>query len=117
MGIDSFVTLDNGTKFHHPRPYKTTKEKLAYLNRKLTLKQRNSNNRRKVRGNISKTYEKIANIREDFQHKLSKKLITDNNIMAYFRMLRNSLRKDSPFFLESGVSFVDRLLLIKFITF
>ena len=81
MGIDSFVTLDDGTKFHHPRPYKTAKEKLAYLNRKLALKQRGSNNRQRVRESISRAYDRISNIREDFQHKLSKQIVTDNDVI------------------------------------
>ena len=42
LGITNFITADDGTKFHHPRPYKTAKEKLAYLNRKLAAKQRGS---------------------------------------------------------------------------
>jgi len=69
--------LDDGTKLHHPKPYKTAKEKLAYQQRKLALKQKGSNNRNKQKKLIGKTYQKITNIREDFQHNLSKKLIRD----------------------------------------
>jgi putative transposase len=81
LGLDSFATLDDGTKFHHPKPYKTAKEKLAYLNKKLALKQKGSNNRKKVKASLSKAYEKVNNIRNDFQHKLSKKLVIDNDVV------------------------------------
>ena len=77
LGLISFATLDDGTLFHHPKPYKTAKEKLAYQQRKLALKQKGSNNRNKQKKLIGKTYQKITNIREDFQHNLSKKLIRD----------------------------------------
>ncbi len=79
LGLDSFATLDDGTKFHHPKPYKTAKEKLAYWNRKLALKQRGSKNRQKVKSSLEKTYDKISNIRDDFQHKLSKQLVKEND--------------------------------------
>lgn len=69
--------MDDGIKFHHPKPYKTAKEKLAYQQRKLAIKQKGSNNRNKQKKLIVKTYQKITNIREDFQHKLSKKLVRD----------------------------------------
>ena len=75
LGLISFATLDDGTKFHHPKPYKTAKEKLAYQQRKLALKQKGSNNRDKQKKLIGKTYQKITNIREDFQHKLANNLL------------------------------------------
>ena len=81
LGIKDFITTDDGTKFHHPKPYKTSKEKLAYLNRKLALKKRGSNNREKVKKQISKAYDKISNIRDDFQHKLANKIIKENDVI------------------------------------
>lgn len=82
LGIKNFATLDDGTQFHHPKPYKTAKEKLAFLQRKLETKKRlttksNSNNIKKAKRAISNLHEKIVNIRDDFQHKLALKLVTD----------------------------------------
>ena len=79
FGLNSFITTDDGTKFHHPKPYKTAKEKLAYLQRKLAAKQRGSNNRRKAKLSLQKASEKVSNIRNDFQHKLSKQIIKQND--------------------------------------
>ena len=42
LGLDSLYDSDDGTQFHHPKPYKTAKERLAYLNQKLALKQKGS---------------------------------------------------------------------------
>jgi putative transposase len=97
MGINSFVTLDDGTKFHHPKPYKTAKEKLAFLNRKLALKQRGSNNRQRVKIRLSKAYDKISNIREDFQHKLSKQLVTDNDTIIIEKLNIKSMLEAKGF--------------------
>lgn len=77
VGLTSFVTLDDGTKYHHPRPYKTSKEKLAYKQRRLALKKRGSNNAKKAKLAVAKQHRKIVNIREDFQHKLSNKLVKE----------------------------------------
>jgi putative transposase len=79
LGINTFITTDDGSKFHHPKAYKTAKEKLAYLNRKLALKQKNSNNRKRAKLAIQRAYEKVSNIRADFQHKLSKQIVSEND--------------------------------------
>lgn len=81
LGIETFATQDDGVKHHHPKPYKTSLEKLKYHQRKLELKKKGSNNRKKQKKIISKIHEKISNIREDFQHKLVNKLIEENDII------------------------------------
>lgn len=77
LGIESFVTLDDGKKFHHPRSFKTSKEHLADKQRKLALKKRGSNNHLKAKLVVAKQHEKIKNQRHDFQHKLSINLIKE----------------------------------------
>jgi len=79
LGIKTFVTLDNGKTYKHPKPYKTSKERLTYLNRKLSKKKFGSNNRKKFKKTLSKAHERVSNIREDFQHKLSKEIIDNND--------------------------------------
>ena len=81
LGLKDFITTDDGMKFHHPKPYKTAKEKLAFLNRKLALKKRGSNNRTKAKRSLVRAYEKISNIRDDFQHKLANKIIRENDVI------------------------------------
>jgi putative transposase len=77
LGLNSFITADDGTKFHHPKPYKTAKEKLAFLNQKLARKLKGSNNRKSVQKQLAKAYEKVSNIRHDFLHKAA-------NLRAYY---------------------------------
>jgi len=81
LGLNSFVCLDDGTKFHHPKPYKTSLEKLKFKQRFLEKKKRGSNNRKRAALSIAKCHEKIKNQRSDFQHKLSNKLIRDNDVI------------------------------------
>ena len=44
LGITPFATLDNGITYNSPKPYKTAKEKLAYLQRKLANKKKLNKN-------------------------------------------------------------------------
>jgi len=81
LGLNSFITTDDGTEFHHPKPYKTAKELLAYRNRKLATKQRGSKNRQKAKSLLAKAYEKITNIRQDFLHKTAKQLVVENDVI------------------------------------
>src|ERR1700723_1151052 len=79
LGLNSFITTDNGTKFHHPKPYKTSREKLAYLNRSLAAKQRGSKNRKRAKLALARAHEQVENIRNDFLHKVAKQLLVEND--------------------------------------
>ena len=79
LGINSFITLDDGKQFHHPKPYKTSKEKLAFLNKKLARKKAGPNNRKNVLIALRRENERTRNIREDFQRKIAKQLIVEND--------------------------------------
>jgi putative transposase len=68
--------------FKHPKPYKTAKEKLAYLNKKLALKKRGSNNRKKAKRSLARAYERVSNIRDDFQHKMANLLVKSYDVIA-----------------------------------
>jgi putative transposase len=79
LGLTSFITTDQNVKIKHPKPYKTAKEKLAYINRRLALKTRGSNNRKKTILQLQKQYERVSNIRNDFHHKVAKQLVKEND--------------------------------------
>ena len=102
LGLNSFITTDDGTKFHHPKPYKTSKEKLAYLNQKLALKQKGSNNRIKAKLRLAKAHEKVFNIREDFLHKMANKLITENDVIIIEKLNIKSMMEQKGHLVNKG---------------
>ena len=55
-----------------------TEKRLKKLQRKLSRKVKGSNKYRKLRKRIAKLHEKVVNQRNDFLHKLSKRIIGDN---------------------------------------
>jgi putative transposase len=94
LGISSFITTDDGTQSHHPKPYKTAKEKLAFLNQKLALKKKGSKNRFKAKSQLAKAYQKVHNIKEDFQHKLSLKLLRENDEIIFEKLNIQNMIKE-----------------------
>lgn len=81
LGLNSFATTDDGTTFHHPKPYKTSLQKLQHMQRKRELKKKGSNNYKKAIVAEQRLHEKIKNIRSDFHHKLSRKLLEENDVL------------------------------------
>jgi putative transposase len=49
--------------------------------RKLSRKQKGSKRRTKARRIVARVHERIANTRKDFQHKLSRKLVNENQVI------------------------------------
>ncbi|AFV24581.1 transposase, IS605 OrfB family [Methanolobus psychrophilus R15] len=82
VGIKDFAVLSNGEKIDNPKYLKTSLERLNALQRRMSRKQNGSKNRAKARLEVSKLHEKISNQRNDFQHKLSSKLIGENQALA-----------------------------------
>jgi len=71
LGIKTLATLSDGKIFDAIKPYKTNKRKLKLLQRKLSKKQKGSQNRRKACEKVARLHYKIANIRKDSTHKLT----------------------------------------------
>ena len=82
VGLKHFATLSDGTKINNPRHLRNSSQKLAVLQRRLSRKQKGSNNRNKARHKVAKQHLKIANQRNDFLHKTSSKLIRENQAIA-----------------------------------
>ena len=94
LGITHFAILSNGEKIENPKYLKNTLDKLAREQRKLSKKQQFSNNWYKQKLKISKLHEIIKNQRQDFLHKLSKRITDENQIiiledLAVKDMMRN----------------------------
>lgn len=84
VGLLSFLTLSDGTKVDNPRWLKQSEKKLARLQRKLSKKIKGSKNRNKQRLKVAKQHQKVSNQRKDFQHKLSRKIVDDNQVSMIF---------------------------------
>jgi putative transposase len=82
LGIKDSAILSNGEKFENPKYLKNSLKKLKVLSKKLSRKVKGSNNWKKAKLKLSRLHEKISNQRNDFQHKLSFRLISENQAIA-----------------------------------
>lgn len=82
LGIKTFATLSNGEKIDAPKPLKKRINKLRKLNKSLSRKTKGSNRYKKARLNLAKFHAKLADTRTDFLHKLSTRLINENQVIV-----------------------------------
>ncbi|MEY4517416.1 MAG: hypothetical protein RLZZ499_15 [Cyanobacteriota bacterium] len=69
-------------------------QNLKIKQQQLSRKQKGSNNQNKSRLKVAKVHNKIANCRSDFQHKLSRRIVNENQVivvenLAVKNMVRN----------------------------
>ena len=82
LGIKDLVITSDGEKIDNLKLIKKYENKLVRQQRKLAHKQKRSKNREKQRIKVAKIYEKIANTRNDYLHKISHKLINENKVIV-----------------------------------
>ncbi|MDB9374021.1 IS200/IS605 family element RNA-guided endonuclease TnpB [Nodularia sphaerocarpa] len=82
LGIKSYLVTSNNEVVDNPKYYRTQKRKLRKSHKKLSRSVKGSNNRVKAKIKLARTYERITNLRDDFLHKLSTRLIKENSIIC-----------------------------------
>ena len=82
LGIKDFVTLSTGQKITNPKHYLKAQQRLKRAQQALSRKKKGSSNRHKARFKVAKIHERVSNSRNDFQHKLSRQLVNDNQVIA-----------------------------------
>ncbi len=78
LGVKDVVVCSNGFASGNPKHYQKYQARLKTLQRRLAKKKKGSNNRHKARLKVAKLHAKIADCRKDFLHKLSSKLVSEN---------------------------------------
>ena len=67
----------NGNEPEYPHYYRLAEKKLKREQRKLSLMEKDSSNRKKQRIKVAKLHEKVANQRKDFLHKQSRQIANE----------------------------------------
>jgi len=78
FGLKQFITTSDGEKIDHPLPYKMSLRKLRRVSRSFSRRRKGSRRRQKQRRKVALVHEKISNQRSDFLHKLSSRLVSEN---------------------------------------
>lgn len=94
VGIKSYlVDSEDNPPIDNPKYLKNTLKELRVKQRKLSRAKKGSNRRKKSKLAVSKTYEKIANQRRDFQHKLAHDYVQKYGIIVYEKLqIRNMVK-------------------------
>lgn len=82
LGLKDFCIFDSGEVIENPRYFRTSQVKLAKEQRKLSKCVKGSSNYRKQKLKAALVHEKIKNRRKDFQHKLSRKIVNENQVIV-----------------------------------
>lgn len=82
LGITHFIVDSNGLKTENEKFSRKKSKKLKYIQRQHAKKKKGSKKRERSRKILAKLHNDIKNQRKDFQHKLSSKLVKENQIIC-----------------------------------
>ena len=75
LGVKDFVITSDGEVFENKHFYKSQEQKITKLQRRLSKKQKGSNNRNKARIKLAKAFEKLTNQKENYIHSVVNELL------------------------------------------
>jgi putative transposase len=82
LGITSLIADSNGKKITNPKHFKKHRKRLKKAQKNLARKQKGSKNREKARIKVAKIHLEISDARKDFLHKLTTRLVRENQVIA-----------------------------------
>src|SRR6266567_2900700 len=82
LGLKSMVITSDGQTYGNPKFFAKDEKKLARAGRHHAKKKKGSKNRTKARLKVARLHKKIADRRRDYQHKLSTKIIRENQVVC-----------------------------------
>ena len=94
LGLTHFAIFSSGEKVAAPNTFRKNETKLAKLQRRLAKKQKGSNRRLKAKLKVARLHAKIVDSRRDFLHKLSTRLINENQVIAVESLSVSNMQKN-----------------------
>lgn len=82
LGLKDFAIFDTGEVIENPKYYRKTEYRIKKTQRILDQCEKFSKNYKKVNLKLAKLHEYIKNQRKDFQHKLSRRIVNENQVIV-----------------------------------
>ena len=82
LGIKDFIVTSDGEVFKNLHFKKNESKKLIRIQKQLSRKKNNSNNRNKVRIKLAKLYKRITDKKQYYLHQVSNTLINENQVIC-----------------------------------
>ena len=95
-GLDHLLALSTREKVTNPRYERADRARLARAQRKLARKQKGSANRAKARTTVARIHARIADRRRDHLHKLTTRLVRDNQTIVIEDLTVRNMVKNHP---------------------
>jgi putative transposase len=83
LGLSNYIMDSDGNSIKHPHIFNKYHSGLKKAQQNLSRKKKGSQNRIKARLRVEKWHHKIAYARKDFLHKLSAKLVSENQLIIF----------------------------------
>lgn len=83
LGLTDIVATSDGELIAAPKYFSKAQKALAKAQRRLARRKRGSKNREEARVQVAKLHQKVARQRSDFLHKVSTRLVTENDCIVY----------------------------------
>ncbi len=82
LGLTHFAILSDGEKVENPRLHKKQLKRIKRANRKLSRCKKDSNRRKVAKLKLARLHAKVKDSRADFLHKLTTRLVRENQTLA-----------------------------------
>lgn len=82
LGVATAATLSTGEKLEGPKPLRKNLGRIRRSHRSLSRKQKGSKNREKAKRKLARQYKRVSDIRLDFLHKLTSRLLNENQVVV-----------------------------------
>lgn len=83
LGISHLLNLSDGSKFDNPKHLAKASKRLAIQQKIFARKQKQSKNYQRQKLAVARIYERVSNSRLDLHHKITHKLICENQATSY----------------------------------
>lgn len=93
-GLKDFAVCSDGTRVANPKAFRQYEKRLALWQRRMARRTKGGANWRKAKQKVARIHEKIANVRHDFLHQLSTKLIRENQTISLEDLRVANMLKD-----------------------
>jgi len=82
LGIKSFIVDSRGNEYQNIKIKRNNLDKLSKLHRELSRKEKGSKNRTKARIKLARFYERLDNIKQEYLHSITNKLLNENQVLT-----------------------------------
>ena len=93
VGLKNEVATSTGETIQYPRYYVKAEQKLVVAQRNFSRKRNGSSNRRKARIKVAKIHQRIRNLRDEFLHQVSRKIVDSADLIVFENLNINGMLK------------------------